>query len=130
MAEIDKTIGFWSLGDFRPEMPVVTGRVALIHRLVVRLQTPRGRFPWWPNFGTNLSAFLLTKVQPSVVFAAAEAECLKDEQVDDVRARGEFFDGGRQLRATIEVFSNDVGPFVFTLLVDQAALSLVDLQAA
>lgn len=130
MAEIDKTLGFWSLGGFRPEMPLVSGREALIHRLCVRLQTPRGRFPWWPNFGTRLAAFLLTKVQPSVVAGAAELECLKDEQVDDVRARAEFLPGARALRVTLEIFSNDVGPFQFTLLIEQAKLTLVSLQAA
>ncbi len=130
MAEIDKTIGFWTLGDFKPEMPLVSGRVALIHRLAVRLTTPRGRFTWWPNFGTDMAAFLLTKVPPTVVFSAAESECLKDEQVDEVRARGEFVAAARALRLTLEIFSNDLGPFEFTLLIEQAKLTLVELQAA
>lgn len=128
--EIDKTVGLYSLGDFKPNMPTVSGRTALLHRLCVRLQTPRGRFPWWPNFGTNLAAFLLTKVQPTVVAAAAEAECLKDEQVDDVTARVEFLAGGRTMHLTLEIFSNDFGPFVFTLSIEQAKLDLIDLQAA
>jgi hypothetical protein len=128
--DITATVGLWSLGDFKPNMPTVSGKQALLHRLCVRLQTPRGRFPWWPNFGTNLAAFLLTKVQPTVIAGAAESECLKDEQVDDVRARVEVLANGRAIRLTLEIFSNELGPFAFSLLVEQAKLELIDLQAA
>lgn len=129
MAEIDKTIGFWSLGDFKPQMPQVLGRTALLHRLCVRLQTPRGRFTWWPNFGTDIAAFLLTKAPASAVASAVESECLKDEQVEDVRALVSFSTDRRSMRVSIEIFDSD-GPFAFTLGIDQAKLELIELQAA
>lgn len=129
MAEIDKTIGFWSLGDFRPQMPLVSGRTALIHRLVVRLQTPRGRFPWWPNFGTDIAAFLLTKSPASAVASAVESECLKDEQVSDITARVAFSSDRRSMRIQIEIFDSE-GPFTFTLGVEQAKLELIERQSA
>ena len=127
--DIASTVGLWSLGDFKPEMPNVSGRTALIHRLCVRLSTPRGRFTWWPNFGTDIAAFLLTKVPPSAIASAAESECLKDEQVQDVVATAEVESGGRSIRLRIELFDK-AGPFRFTLLIEQAKLHLIELQAA
>lgn len=133
---IDGTVGIHSLDDFRPEMPFVSGRTALLHRLAVRLQTPRGRFSWpksgggragWPNFGTDVRAFLLTKVRPSVVASAIESECLKDEQVHDIRASVEFTEGGKSMVVSAIVFDAE-GPFRFTLLASQAKLELIELQ--
>lgn len=129
MAEIDNTSGFYCLGDFRPEMPLVSGRTALIHRLTVRLQTPRGRFPWWPNFGTDIAAFLNSKATPGVIAAAAESECLKDEQVADCQATATIENNGRTIRLTLAVFDAN-GPFALTLSIEQAKLTLIDLQTA
>lgn len=129
LTQIDGTVGLWSLGDFRPEMPTVSGRTALIHRLCVRLQTPRGRFPWWPNFGTDLAAFLNSKTRPAVIAAAAEQECIKDEQVDHVVADAVYEDNGRAIRLSLTIFDAD-GPFEFTLLISQANLELIELQSA
>ncbi len=126
---IDGTSGFWSLGDFRPDMPLVSGRTALIHRLCVRLQTSRGRFTRWPNFGTRMASFLLTKVPPTAIASAAESECLKDEQVEDVKATAELQSDGRSLLLRLEIFDS-AGPFKLTLSIDQAKLDLIELQAA
>ncbi len=129
MAEIDETFGFYCLGDFRPEMPLVRGREALIHRLCVRLQTPRGRFPWWPNFGLDVAAFLLSKAPAPAVALAVESECLKDEQVSDARANAEFSADRRSMRLSVEIIDS-AGPFTFTLSVEQAKLELIELQAS
>ncbi len=110
-------------------MPLVSGRTALIHRLCVRLRTPRGRFSRWPNFGTNIAAFLLTKVPPTAIASAAESECLKDEQVQDVKATAEVQVGGRSLLLRLEIFDS-AGPFKLTLEISQAKLDLIELQAA
>ncbi len=127
--DINETVGFWTLGDFRRDMGTVRGRVALVHRLCVRLQTRRGRFIWWPRFGTDLREYLNTKTRPSVIAGAAIAECEKDEQVERCEAAGEYVDGGRGVRLVITVYDSD-GPFKFTLLIEQAKLTLVELQAA
>jgi hypothetical protein len=126
--DINETVGFWTLGDFRRDMGTVSGRVALVHRLCVRLQTSRGRFPWWPRFGTDLREYLGSKARSSVIAGAAVAECEKDEQVDRCEASGEYVDNGRGIRLPITVFDSD-GPFQFTLLVEQAKLTLIELQA-
>jgi hypothetical protein len=40
-------------GDFLPEMPEVTGRTALVQRLIRRLTTQPGVLPCWQNQGIN-----------------------------------------------------------------------------
>lgn len=129
LTKIDATVGVFCLEDFRPDMPPVSGRVALAHRLALRLQTPRGRFKPWPKFGTDMRQFLLSKAQPSAIASAAEAECMKDEQVDDASVKAELRDHGRQLRLIITV-TDAAGPFTFTLLISQAAAELINLQSA
>lgn len=129
LSDISATVDIYCIDDFLPDMPVVTGRTALAHRLARRLQTPRGRFPWWPNFGTDLRQYLLSKAKPTAIASAAEAECLKDEQVEDVTCFVEVLNGGRSMRVVIQITDAD-GPFVFTLEISQAAETLLDLQAA
>lgn len=129
LTKIDGTTDISCVQDFLPDMPVVSGRTALAHRLARRLQTPRGRFPFWPNFGTDLRAFLLTKASATSIASAAESECLKDEQVDSVTAKAEFLNFGRALHLTLLV-TDAAGPFVFTLTIDEAIATLIQLQNA
>jgi hypothetical protein len=139
LAEIDNTIGLWSLGDFKPDMPTVRGATGLVHRLVLRWQTARGRFSWvdasgtirgWPNFGTNLAQYLLTKTPPRQIAIAAELEARKDEQVSDIRVAADVQDGGKRILLSVRVVAKDIGPFVFTLSIEKARTTLIDLQAA
>lgn len=139
MAEIDNTIGIWSLGDFRPGMPTVRGAMALLHRIVLRWQTTRGRFSgidaqgktWgWPNFGTNLGQFLNTKTPARQIATAAELEARKDQQVIDIGVTAEVLDAGRKIQLRVRVVPDRIGPFSFTLLIDEAQATLIDLQAA
>jgi hypothetical protein len=127
--DIGETVGIWSLGGFRPDMPKVSGTTALLHRLVARLTTRRGQFPFWPNFGTRLSDYLLSKATPSAIAAAAQAECLKDEQVQSCQASAQVEDAGRRIRIAIRIVASS-GPFIFTLAVTQARTDLIDLQQA
>lgn len=126
---INDTIDIYCVTDFLPDMPTVRGRTALAHRLARRLQTPRGRFQFWPNFGTDLRQYLLSKTSPTVIASAVESECLKDEQVEDVSCLVDVQDGGRSMVVTVEVDDAD-GPFVFTLEISQASATLITLQAA
>lgn len=127
LTKIDATTDVACVEDFLPDMPTVSGRVALMHRLARRLQTQRGRFIWWPNFGTDLRVFLLSKTPPAAIASAADAECRKDEQVINVTTSVEVLDSGRALHLTIQV-TDATGPFAFTLTITQAAASLVALQ--
>jgi len=129
LTKIDGTVGLFCVSDFKPDMPRVSGRQALACRLSVRLQTVRGRFPWWPTFGTDLRQFLLSKTSASVVASAAESECLKDEQVENVEVKAEFLNNGRALHLTLNV-TDAAGPFVFTLTIDEAIATLSALQSA
>lgn len=119
-------------------MPTVSGETALIHRLCVRLSTPRGRFSgkgsdgkvWgWPNFGTDMAQFLLSKATPQQIASAAQAECKKDEQVKEAIVSAVVSDGGRAITLSIRIITS-TGPFAFTLAVTQARLELLSLQAA
>lgn len=127
--DIAATVGLSVVGDFKPDMPKVSGRLALLGRLSVRLQTPRGRFIWWPNFGTDIAQYLLSKQTPRAIAAAAQSECLKDEQVQQAVVTATVEDNGRRIRLAI-VIVDSAGPFSFTLDITQARLDLVSLQGA
>jgi len=129
LTKIEGTIDVFCVEDFLPDMPPVSGRTACAHRLARRLTTSRGRFPWWPNFGTDLRQYLLGKATPQAIASAAESECLKDEQVDSVRVRAEVQNSGRRIHLAIEVTDAE-GPYVFTLTITDAAATLIQLQNA
>jgi hypothetical protein len=126
--DLDPTVDIAGIDDFDPHMPTVSGRMALLHRLGRRLTTPRGRFIYWPDFGTDLRQYLLSKTPPSRIAAATEAECVKDEQVESVDVTVSNIDyGTRTLTISCEVTDAD-GPFDFTLTISEAAATLVTLQ--
>jgi len=128
MADIDSTTDLAGIDEFEPHMPSVSGRLALVTRLARRLSTPRGRFIYWPDFGEDIRAYLLTKAPASRIAAAVESECLKDEQVETVDVTVSTLDfASRSLTITVEVEDAD-GPFDFTLTITEAAVSLVELQ--
>lgn len=129
LSKIENTIDVYGVNDFKPNMPVIRGRTALSHRLCRRLQTRRGAFLSWPNDGTDITEFLLSKAQPSTIAAAAEAECLKDEQVLECTATAEYIESGRRIALMLEIQDSD-GPFTLTLMVDDARLNLVSLEEA
>lgn len=124
---IDDTTDVHCTDDFLPTMPVVRGRVALAHRLVRRLTTPRGRFVYWPDFGYDVRTALLSKKPPDQIGSAIEAECLKDEQVEHVAATVVL--DGAAARIRLAVVDAD-GEFEFTLTIDQARATLSDLLEA
>ena len=78
--------------------------------------------------GTDLRQYLLSHARPSDIAQAAKAECLKDEQVEDVTITVEVLDDGRQLKLTLGV-TDAAGPFTFTMDITQAATTLVGLEA-
>lgn len=123
------TTDTWLLGDFLPNMPEVSGITALAQRLVRRLQTPRGLFPFWPNFGLDVRQFALSKTPPWQIASQVEQELLKDEQVQSVIVTPSQTDGGRALRLDVFVAAA-VGNFVFTMTATEAAATLIQLQKA
>jgi hypothetical protein len=125
---LEETIDIDCVDDFKAHMPTVSGRVALMQRLARRLSTPRGKLPFWPNFGTDMSQFLLSKVPDARISNAARTECLKDEQVEDCTVVVEHPDS-TSLRLVITVLAGD-GPFTFTMTISEAERTLVQLQQA
>lgn len=125
---LEETRDLHLVGDFLPEMPEVTGRVALLQRLVRRLTTPPGIFrKWWPNEGINVPDFVLSKVPTWRIRALVEAQCERDEQVREARARVVTLNGGLGVRVDLFITDAD-GSFAFTMNVTEAAASLVALQ--
>lgn len=109
-------------------MPMVSGRTALAQRLARRLTTPRGKCTFWPNFGTDMRVFLLSNATPATIARAAQLECVKDEQVEEAAVTVTALDDG-SMTLDISITDSD-GPWTFTLAIDQAANTLIQLQAA
>lgn len=123
MADIDETIDIHSDGDFLPTMPAVYGRTALVQRLIRRLSTPTGRFPFWsPNAGFDLRDALLSKASPDFIITQVQFQCTEDEQVESCLAV--------MTKQTTTEWEMDVtitdaeGPFTFTLSISQARQEL------
>lgn len=124
-----ETIDVHCVEDFLPHMPTVTGRLAHAQRLARRLVTPRGRFKFWPNFGTDMRQFINSKTPASAIARAAAAECLKDEQTESVTVEVLPLDGATGFTLQIEVTDAE-GPFTFTMPISQAKILLIELQKA
>src|SRR5262245_57912250 len=117
---LDETVDIHCVSDFLPHMPAVRGRTALAHRLARRLVTPRGIFPFWPDFGTDLRKFLLAKALPSRVAQEAEAECMNDEQVEAAEVTVSEIDLAKR-EMTIDIAVTDAdGEFDFTMKISEA----------
>jgi hypothetical protein len=127
MSTLDNTIDTHCAGDFLPHMPQVRGITALAQRLLRRFQTPRGRFIFWPDFGTDLRDFLLANVPADRIATAAAAEADKDEQVERAEASATY--EGRTVRLVLTVTTAE-GPFDFTMSISEAAVRLIALQQA
>lgn len=83
MADIDATIDVDCDEDFKPDMPTVSGRVALGQRLKRRLTTKTGRWPFAaPDDGFDLLGVLLSKTTIGWIEDQVQIQCLKDEQVE------------------------------------------------
>jgi|SRR5690606_27635108 len=109
---------------FLPNMPTVTGARALAQRLKVRLTTRRGTVPWWPQFGTDLRGFLLSKAPPHRIVEATIAECEKDEQVRRVDCTAEILEDGRAVRLRLTIWLWEAGRvFRSTLTVTEARVT-------
>lgn len=124
---LDDTIDIDGVEDFAPTLPIARGRRALANRIARRLITPRGRFLYWPEFGFDVRTALLSKMDPRTIAQEIEAECLKDEQVAQARSLVTVVETTARIRLQLV---DDVGPFEFTLTIDEARVVLSDLLEA
>ncbi len=127
---IADTVDIDCVSDLSPHMPTVSGRVALAQRLARRLSTPRGKIPFWPNFGTDMAEFLGSKVPTWRIANAARLECEKDEQVEEVTVTAEILSGGRSIKLLVAVTTVEGDTFKFTMTLSEAAATLIELQSA
>lgn len=126
MADLE-TIDLYWLAEPKAEMPEITGRTALIHRLYRRYNTRRARFPWWPNDGLDVQDYLLAKKRPEDIAREVRLEGEKDECVDSIVVDASFVAGHLTLALTVD---DGDGPFDFTLDVTAARVALVGLPEA
>lgn len=124
---LDETLTVHCVTDFELHMPKVSGRTALAQAIARRLQTPRGRVPWWPNYGTDIRNMLLSKTPPNVIVSSVVRECLKDERVAQADVVAVESTDGRTLKLDLTITDAD-GPFDFTMSIDDAAVNLIALQ--
>ena len=111
--------------DFKAHMPVVSGKLCLAQALARRLQTPRGVFPWWPDYGLDVRKYLLSTIDTSEIEGEVQAECEKDERVDSVQVSAIRTESSVSL--IVDVTPDDeTDPFEFVFIVtaDKAELLL------
>lgn len=119
------TSDFSCVNDVDANLSTVDGRLALAQSLARRLTTPRGQCFYWPEYGLDLSGYVNSKTDPNAIASLARAEILSDERVEDASVSVEVTE--RNLAMRIVVQDQD-GSLVFTLTIDEAAESLVELQ--
>lgn len=118
---IDLGSDFSCVADIDPDLSVVTGRLALGQSLGRRLQTPLGGLFYAPDYGFDLQRRTGAGVPGgslATLSGNVENECLKDERVEDVRAKLSFTEATQTLTAELEVVSSE-GPFDLVLTVSE-----------
>jgi hypothetical protein len=124
MADIDGTIDVDCDADFKPDMPSVSGMVALGQRLKRRLTTDTGRWPFWdPDDGFDLLALLLSKASPGWIVDQVQIQCMKDEQVEAAIATITPT-GANSYQLRVAIVAAD-GPYELTMDINTATQELV-----
>jgi hypothetical protein len=130
---LEETLQVHCDGDFKANMPSVTGRKALAQRLKILLTTRRGRVPFtsWKNRGIDLRAYVLSKRPAGELGIAAKFEIEKDEQVERADVQAAISDGGRTVQLAIRIVEKTSETiFAFTMTIDEAAATLIELEKA
>lgn len=98
--------------------------IALTQAIARRLTTPRGGLFYDLNYGTDIRDFISSSIPIAQAISAIEAECRKDERVDDCDVTisvvaDEWF-------VTIECKAHASGPFALTLAVSAVSVELLN----
>ena len=124
MATEDYGVDVHCVDDFLPDMPTVTGKVAIAQAAARRLQTQRGIFPWWTEYGRDLRGYLLSSADTDEIASDTQAEVEKDERVD--RAGATALLTGAFLTVSVPIEPDDeTDPFEFVFTVTADAVSLL-----
>lgn len=116
-SELGSCIGGISTVDFA--LSKVTGRTALAHRIMRRLNTPRGGLFYAPDYGYDLTALIGSTESLSLVEQRVEEQVLAEEEVSDARAAVSLSTG--TLTVDIQAVSAE-GPF--TLVISASDLTV------
>ncbi len=122
----DFGVDIWAVDDFLPDMPTVTGKMAVAQAAARRLQVPRGLLEagtGWADYGLNLRGFLLSSKTVDDIASAVRAEIEKDERVDRAHVSVLMTESSVTVSVPIEPDDEtDPFEFVFTVTADKAAL--------
>jgi len=121
---------FSALDDIDQSLRVVDGKTALMQALARRLTTPRGALWYAPAYGYDIGAHVNSSTDVAVIEAAAEAQILDDERVDDadvtitISQPEPGITAGQRWDMTLRITTAE-GPFEFTLAVDAVTGALL-----
>ena len=115
---------FSCVEDLDPNLTPVEGRLALAQASARRLITPTGGLFYASDYGDDVRRYLNSAAPstPQRAAATAEGECEKDERVNRADVGAELV--GDALDLTVKL-TDDVGPFTFTLNVDDLSAELL-----
>ncbi len=93
-----------------------------------RWTTPRGRLIGYPNYGTDLTAFInddMSKRDIAAMNAALQAEALKDERVTGATVTSTLDSDG--LLTVVGVFDTGQGPFTLTIAASDVSVKILEI---
>jgi phage baseplate assembly protein W len=112
----------WScVSDITSPAVMISGNLAVGQAIARRLQTPRGDLIDDPNYGTDLTAYLLDDVTPAQVNAIqtnVNQECLKDQRVQAASTTVTLIANVLIVSIALQTAT---GPFTLVLSVSQVA---------
>jgi hypothetical protein len=112
--------------DINPALVLVSGRKCLGQALYRRLISTRGCLLDDPNYGTDVTQFILDDIAPDDVIRVAhaiDAEMIKDPRVVASSTVGEFRPAG-DLQMTVTI-TDGAGPFALVLGVSAVTVTIL-----
>ena len=115
-------------GDLESTLALTSGRMLLAQDLCARLTTPT---LWYdPGYGYDLRLFLNGTWDAATEFqcrTGTQAECLKDDRVQEAAVGVTFYPRTSKLLVKIELTDGD-GPFTLTLEVTSVTVEILKLE--
>lgn len=106
---------------------MISGRMVLIHALIRRLSTPRGRLIGAPNYGLDLMSYCnddMSAADIGELQAAVASECEKDERVESAACSIAYDAASKTMTVTIGI-TDGAGPFPLVLAVSAVSITLM-----
>lgn len=106
------------IDDVDASLTLVSGNTEVGHAIARRIATPRGRLFYAPTYGADARGRVGRPFHAGTIQREVEQECMKDERVEDVRARVTFTEHASdaddvQDEAVIDIVAETAaGPFV------------------